>query len=185
MEKSKLQTAVQFAKNLFTTGAFMETSRGVELEICRHLPSGPGKTIVEYGLGHGNISREILRRIAPDSRLFSFEVHGEFCDYVKKSITDERLTVINDSAANLAAHVPGPVDAFVSSIPFTFLPRELGDEIIRLSYEKLSPGGCFSQVLYSGFHFNRFKKVFDDCSMKLVWHFPVEFIYHCRKEALG
>jgi phospholipid N-methyltransferase len=185
MENTRLQTAIKFARNLFTTGAFMETSRGVELEICRHLPAGAGKVIVEYGLGHGNISREILSRIAPDSRLYSFEVNKEFCDYVKEHIHDERLVVVNDSAANLAAHVPGAVDAFVSSIPFTFLPRELGDEIIRLSYEKLASGGYFSQVLYSGFHFRRFKNVFDESGMKLVWHLPLEFIYHCRKKAVG
>lgn len=182
MKKTKLQTAIQFAKNLFTTGAFMETSRGVELEICRHLPAGPGKVIVEYGLGHGNISREILTRIAPDSRLYCFEVNKEFCDYVKEHIRDERLVVVNDSAANLSAHVPGPVDAFVSSIPFTLIPKEVGDEIIRLSYEKLAHGGCFSQVLYSGFHFKRFENVFDDCSKKMLLHLPPEFIYHCRKK---
>jgi phospholipid N-methyltransferase len=182
MEKTRLQTAIQFAKNLFTTGAFMETSRGVELEICRHLPAGPGKVIVEYGLGHGNISREILRRIAPDSRLYSFEVNEEFCEYVKDHIRDERLVVVNDSAANLPAHVPGRVDAFVSSIPFTLLPREVGDEIIRLSYEKLAPGGYFSQVLYSAFHFSRFERVFDECGKKMLWHLPPEFIYHCGKK---
>jgi phospholipid N-methyltransferase len=160
----------------------METSRGVELEICRQLPAGSGKIIVEYGLGHGNITREILRRIAPDSRLYSFEVNMEFCDYVKEHIPDDRLVVVNDSAANLSDHVPGRVDAFVSSIPFTLIPKEVGDEIIRLSYEKLAPGGYFSQVLYSAFHFSRFEKVFDECGKKMLLHLPPEFIYHCGKK---
>ncbi|MBK8493513.1 MAG: methyltransferase domain-containing protein [Saprospirales bacterium] len=181
MGKTKLQTAIQFTKNLFTTGAFTETSRGVELEICTKLPQGPNKVVVEFGMGHGNITKEILRKISPDSKVYSFEVNPEFCEYVKNEIKDKRLVVVNDSAENMSKHIEGMVDAFISSIPFTFIPKEVGDEIIRLSFESTNPGGYFSQVLYSGFHFKRFEKVYDECHMKVLRNIPLEFIYHCKK----
>lgn len=182
MQNRKLRNAIQLAKNLFTTGAFKETSRGVELEICARLPQGPGKVVVEYGMGHGNITREILSRLAPDAKLYAFEVNAEFCQVVKDEIRDERLVIVNDSAENLGKHVATPVDGFISSIPFTFIPKETGDQIIRLSYEKLNQGCYFSQVLYSGFHFKRFEKVFDESSKKVLKNIPMEYIYHCRKK---
>jgi len=184
MAKRKLQTAIEFTKNLFTTGAFAETSRAVELEICEHIPREPGKVVVEYGMGYGNITREILSRLAPDARLYAFEVNADFCKAVKDAIPDQRLVIVNDSAENLHKHVKEPVHGFVSSIPFTFIPKETGDRIIRDAYEKLASGGYFSQVLYSAFHFKRFERVFDECSKKgLKGHIPKEYIYHCRKRA--
>ena len=79
MQNRKLRNAIQLAKNLFITGAFKETSRGVELEICARLPQGPGKVVVEYGMGHGNITREILSRLAPDvyERLMARRLRAE------------------------------------------------------------------------------------------------------------
>lgn len=179
---SKLQTAIQFTKNLFTTGAFTETSRGVEVEICSKLPAGANKVIVEFGMGHGNITREILSKVSKDSKVYSFEVNKDFCEYVEKEIKDPRLVVVNDAAENMDKYVKGPVDAFISSIPFTFIPKEVGDEIIRLSYEKLNSGCYFSQVLYSGFHFRRFEKIFDESIKKVLVNIPLEFIYHCKKQ---
>lgn len=181
MGKSKFQAAIEFTKNLFTTGAFTETSRGVEVEICAHLPTGPNKIVVEFGMGYGNITREILSRLAPDSKLYAFEVNAEFCKTVKDENLDERLVVVNDSAENMNQHIEGQVDGFISSIPFTFIPKEVGDQIIRASYEKLNPGCYFSQVLYSAFHFKRFEKVFDESSKKVLKNIPLEFIYHCKK----
>lgn len=178
----KLNTSIQYIKNIVTTGAVGQTSREVELEICSHLPLTDNKIIVEFGMGHGNITQEILNTIAPTSKLFAFEVNEDFCDYVRKSIIDERLHIINTGAETLRDQIHHPVDGFISSIPFSFFSKEVSDEIIHSSYDLLRDGGYFSQVLLTKFNFKKFVKVFDDCEMiRLGKNLPVEFIYHCKK----
>ena len=183
--KEKLNTTVQFTKNLFTTGAFKATSRKVEIEICSMLPQQGGQVIVEYGIGHGNITREILNNISPTSRLFAFEVNEEFCDYVANEIKDDRLTIIHDGAENLQKHVDVPVNSFVSSIPLTFFSRETKGEILKNSYDSLVPDGFFSQILYSRVHQKMLENIFDDCSVKKIINIPLEYVFHCRKVTQG
>lgn len=180
--KRKLKTAYHFTKNLFTTGAFTETSRKVEIEICRHIPEGDNKVIVEYGVGHGNITKEILSRISPTSKLYGFEVQKDFCEHVKKTIQDERLIIINDGAENVKQYVKEDVDSVIASIPFSFFSKEKGMGIIQDSYDLLHPGCHYSQVLYTRFNFRKFKAIFDQCQIKKIPNIPTEYIYHCLKE---
>lgn len=183
MKKDKIKTAFAYAKNVFITGAFNETSRGTEVEICSKIPKVEGAVIVEYGMGHGNITREALRMMPPDATLYSFEVKPEFCEHVRKTITDPRLVIINDSAENAKQHLPPQAHAFIASIPFSFFPKEVGRGILRDAYDLLVPGGYYSQVLYAKRHYKKFVAVFDDCKkVKIPNSLPTEYVFHCRKE---
>jgi len=177
----KLATSIQYIKNILTTGAVGQTSREVELEICSHLPVGANKVIVEYGMGLGNITLEVLNTISPTSKLYAFEVNKDFCEKARKTIDDERLIIINSGAETLLDHIHEPIDGFISSIPFSFFSKEVSDQIIQSSYDVLREGAYFSQVLLTKFNFKKFTKVFDKCEMIRLGNIPVEFIYHCRK----
>ena len=74
----KIKTSIAFAKNLFVTGAITETSRETEVEICKYIPKGENKIIVEFGMGHGNITKEILNNISSTSKV-SAHVRRAFC----------------------------------------------------------------------------------------------------------
>src|SRR5687768_14238792 len=178
----RLSTSIQYIKNILTTGAVGQTSREVELEICSHLPREANKIIVEYGMGLGNITAEVLNTIHPTSKLYAFEVNKDFCEQARKSIKDERLIIINSGAETILDYVKEPVDSFISSIPFSFFSKEVSDHIIQSSYDLLKNGSYFSQVLLTKFNFKKFTKVFDDCEMIRLGNIPVEFIYHCRKK---
>ena len=178
----KLKTSIEFAKNLFVTGAFMETSEGVEREICRHIPRDRDVVIVEYGIGHGNITREILRSISANSSLYAFEVNPEFCEHVAQNMPDDRLNIINDGAERVQEYIDGGVDAVIASIPFTFFSKEKSKTIIQGSYDLLQDGGYYSQVLYTKFNFKKFEAVFDSCEMIRIPNFPTEYVYHCQKK---
>ncbi|MBT8219555.1 MAG: hypothetical protein KJP00_07015 [Bacteroidia bacterium] len=181
MAAQKLKTALAFTKNLLTTGALFETSKRVEREICTNLPEGDNKVVVEYGMGHGNITKEILKRLAPTSKLYAFEVNEEFCKYVSRTIDDPRLVIVNDGAQNLHKYVTDPIHGFVSSIPFTFFSKEMAASIIQSSYDALEEGYFFCQILYSKLHYKKFNTVFDDCYLRKFVGLPMEYIYHCRK----
>ncbi len=178
--KGKLASALQYTKHFVTTGAISETSREVEIEICNRLDL-KGKVFVEFGMGLGNITKEILDRMPADAKLYSFEVNEDFCDKVKEEIKDKRLIIINDGAENISKYVSEEVDSMVSSMPFTFFSKEKTDLILGASKEILKSGGHFSQILYSKIHFKKFSAAWDDCEMIKTNNFPAGFIYHCSK----
>lgn len=180
--KQKLKTSLAFAKNLFETGAISETSRDVEIQICKHIPDVPNAILVEYGMGHGNITREILSRMPQDATLYAFEVNKEFCEHVEATIKDDRLKVICDGAETVKNYVDR-VDAIYGTIPYSFFSKDKAMGIIRDSYELLPPGGYYTQALYTKFNFKKFTKVFDDCELVEVNSFPPEYMYYCRKKA--
>ena len=179
--KQKLKTSIAFAKNLLTTGAISETSRIAEVEICKYIPKEDHKIIVEFGMGHGNITREILNTISPTSKLYAFEVNKDFCKHVSETISDERLIIINDGAENLKKHITRNIDSVISTIPFSFFGKEKGLAIIQDAHDLLNYNSYYSQVLYTKFNFKKFQQIFEECSIKTNKKTITEYIYHCKK----
>ena len=177
----KLKTSLALARNLFVTGAISETSEKLQHAICTKIPAGADTLVVEFGMGHGNITQKILDKLNPQAQLIAFEVNPEFCDHVRGSIKDPRLTIVNAGAEAIKDHVSTPVDAVVSSIPFTLLSSQKADHILHSSFAAMAEGAYFSQVLYSRFHFKRFKAVFVNSVMERISYFPPEFVYYCQK----
>lgn len=179
--KEKIKTSIEFSKNLFVTGAITETSRKVEVEICKNIPTDRDVVILEFGMGHGNITKAILNKISPNSKLYAFEVKQEFCDHVRKSIQDDRLEIINDGAENMKNHINQKIDGVISSIPFSFFSKEKGISIIQDTYDSMANEAFYSQVLYTKNTFKKFRMIFDDCELKKFNGIPMEYIYHCKK----
>lgn len=181
--KQKLKTSFEFAKNLFVTGAISETSRKAEIEVCRHIPKKGKVVVVEYGMGHGNITREILKVLSLESKLYAFEVKQSFCEHVAETIKDDRLVIVNDGAENMKKHVvEDEIHMVIASIPFSFFSKEMAMGIIQDSYDLLATNHYYTQVLYTKFNFKKFEKVFDDCELtKLPKTIPTEYVYHCKK----
>ncbi len=179
---AKFKTTIAFTKNLLTTGAFTETSKNVEKEITKFINFESSKLVVEFGMGHGNLTIEILKNMPKDSTLFAFEVNTDFCNHVKNNINDERLQIINDSAVNFKRYINNQsVNNFISSIPFSFLSKKDTFTILNESYHALNRNSYFSQVLYTKFNFKKFQKIFDENEIINLGSFPTEYIYHCRK----
>jgi len=179
--KRKIATSIAFAKNFFVTGAIIETSRYVEIEICKHIPTEDNKIIVEFGVGHGNITKEILKRISPSSKLIAFEVNSDFCKYVNETIVDPRLIIINDSALNLRKHIKENIDVVISSIPLSFFSKEKGLSLIQNAYDLMQNHGYFCQVLYTKFNFKKFQRIFEECYLVSNKKNKIEHIFHCKK----
>lgn len=178
--KKFLKTSIEYAKSIAITGALTETSRYVEEEITRAIDGRHPQTIVELGGGHGNITRIILEKMHPDSRLYTFEIMEEFIP-ILKGIQDKRLLVVNDSAEHILKYVhPESVDCVVSSLPITILPKDLENAILTQAHYALKPKGSFHQVLYS-IQRNKFKKLYPHLQLKPTLNFPLAFVHHCNK----
>ncbi len=181
MDMKKIKSKLNFAKNVFTTGALFETSRKVEVEICKKVPTDRDCIIVEYGMGLGNITREILNRVNANSKVYAFEINEKFCKEVREDIPDERLIIINDGAQTVKEHIQEPVDVVIASIPYSFFPKEVGNAIIQDSKDILREGGFYSQVLYAKRHIPRFSEIFGQPEVVRIKGFPTEYVFHCGK----
>lgn len=105
------------------------------------------RLFVEYGPGVGTFTRPILDRLPPDATLVTIDLNPDFCDYLKRSITDSRLQIVNGSAADvneiLAQLGLGAADYAISGLPFSTLPPGVGPAIAQETYTALKPGGSF------------------------------------------
>lgn len=175
---SKLKTALAFAKNIRTTGAITQTSKRTEEEITQRI-SNNSKIVVEFGMGHGNITEKILSKLPQDGTVYAFEVNAEFCEVVREQIADERLIIVNDTAENVKKHVHGNINTIISSMPLTMFSQEMRDQIFEASFSLLDPAGTFSQILYNKQSSALFDKYFDKIEINGVVALPPQYIYHC------
>lgn len=177
-----LITALAFTKNLRTTGAFYETSKFVVNKISKFVSNNHIQTIIEYGAGHGNITRGILSKMHPHSRLYAFEINKKFCETLRE-IKDDRLIIINDSACEVDKHLvqSNSVDCIISSLPFTFITNEDKKKILTKSHYLLKKEHYITQVLYSSMHLKFFSFFFTECKSRVVMNFPPAHIYECKK----
>lgn len=176
---SKLKTAIAFVKNIRTTGAISQTSKRTEEEITRHI-NMETRVVVEFGMGHGNITEKILSKLPQHAKLYAFEVNSDFCEVVQDKIKDDRLIIVNDSAENIRNYVKGPINNLISSMPLTMFSEVMTEAIFTRSFDLLAIDGCFSQILYNKQSSSKFDQYFHQIDMKGVGIvIPPQFVYHC------
>ena len=146
-----------FARNFFKhprmLGSIIPSSRFLIHDLMRQVDWNTAKVLVEYGPGVGNITTEVLRRMRPDARMVVFETNDDFVGFLRDAIPDPRLTVVHGSAADVGRVLGelglGPADCVISGIPFSTMPPEVGEAIVRATRETLRPGGCFLVYQFS------------------------------------
>ncbi|HAP01681.1 MAG TPA: hypothetical protein DCQ93_07140, partial [Bacteroidetes bacterium] len=86
-----IQFLNQFLENK-KVGAVMPSSRYLVREMIKPIDFSKAHLIVEYGPGHGNITKEILKKMLPDAKLLVFEINPPFIEELEK-IKDNRLHI--------------------------------------------------------------------------------------------
>jgi len=104
--------------------------------------------IAEYGPGEGVHSREIARRMSPDSHLLLFELDPAFARDLKRQFADDpRVHVIHADAATLPGELKrrgfAQCDYILSGIPFSILNIEKKRALLRKTHDALAQGGSF------------------------------------------
>ncbi len=139
-----------FAKNFLQhpkmLGSMIPSSRFLVGRLLNKVDWTRAHTVVEYGPGVGTITANILARMHPGSRLVVFEMNEDFVGYLKRTFPDPRLHVVHSSAEIVQEELDRlklhGADYIISGIPFTTMPAELREKIMRESREALNPGGA-------------------------------------------
>jgi phospholipid N-methyltransferase len=136
-----------FLKHPVMVGSIIPSSKTLINKMLREVDWANTKLFVEYGPGVGTFTRPILSRLAPDATLVTIDTNPDFCDYLKRSISDSRLQIVNGSAADVGAILAqlgfDKADYIISGLPFSTLPPGVGPAIAQATAEALRPGGAF------------------------------------------
>ncbi len=167
-----------------TTGAVTRSSRFLCQTMVENIDYDKAEVIVELGAGDGVITKHILERMRPNTRLLVFEIQASFCEIIRK-IDDDRLIIIEDSAEHLHQYLKEygfeKADAIISAIPFVVLPKKLVKKIVVTCKDNLCPNGYFMQFHYSKMLKSLYEDVFTEVEVKFVTrNIPPAFVFKCK-----
>lgn len=180
--KSFFKEAVSTFK---TTGTVKPSSKYLINNCLKNLNFNEDQIILEFGVGNGCITQEILNRISSGSQLISFEVNKNFYSHCKNKFKGyQNFTISNQSAVDfnqiLSEYSIERVDYIVSSLPLTLLKEEDVDLLLRKVPTFLQKEGCFVQYQYSLGKYKLLKEIFNNVDIGFTFrNVPPTFVYKC------
>jgi phospholipid N-methyltransferase len=136
-----------FIKHPKMLGSLIPSSRFLVNKVLSEVDWGRARVFLEYGPGVGTFTTEILRRMRPDAVLVVLETNADFVRFLRGKVLDDRLHVVHGSAADadtaLARLDLSHADYVISGIPYTTMPAEVREAILRTTHALLHPNGTF------------------------------------------
>jgi phospholipid N-methyltransferase len=157
-----------FARNFFRhprmLGSIIPSSRFLIKQLLEPIDFARARVIVEYGPGVGGITTEVLRRMRPDGALIAIEMNPDFVGYLRGSISDRRLHVVEGSAVAVDDILRRcgfqRADYIISGIPFSTIPAPTRERILRKTRDALEPRGAFLVYQFSTRVLQDLKRIF-------------------------
>jgi len=185
-----------------TTANVVPSSRHLARAMLEPLRLERAGLVIELGPGTGAITRGLLERMPSHSTLIAFELNPRFCRYLKRTLTDPRLLVLNANAEAVGAHLARlgcqRVDAAVSSLGLSLMPDRERNNVLRGLLPYLGENSVFTQYQYLGAGLgNRFsrgwrtdrhsvprllRQHFGSIRTRRVWrNLPPAVVFTCKK----
>lgn len=182
---SGLGDALGLARNIRTTGTVAPSSKALIRQLLKPIDFGAALRIVELGPGNGCVTRALLARMAPEARLISLELNGDFAARLA-AIGDPRLEVCHACASSLRAVLDRRgvrrADYVVSSLPLALIDDAVMRSILSGVGANLREGGRFLQYQYSLANYGDVKPWFSDVRLRFTLrNVPPAFVYDCVK----
>ncbi|MCX6119172.1 MAG: hypothetical protein NT027_16670 [Proteobacteria bacterium] len=173
------------AQDFARTGTLLPSTKAAGQAIASHLPTNKA-VIVEYGSGSGAVVESILCRIDSESRLVGIEMNEKFFDILKK-ISDSRFLSVHQevslAAKNLKSFAASGVDAVVSGIPFSLIPKAERKSIVDDTFNGLKAGGVFIVYQYTPAMYKSLRSVFKTVEIHFEpRNIPPYFILVAKKQ---
>jgi phospholipid N-methyltransferase len=167
-------------KSFRTTGSITSSSKALVKKLVEPLPANRPLVIVELGPGDGCVTRAILAKVHPESKVTAFEINTAFVENLS-GIRDQRLSVLPVGAERLTDYFgAGTVDYVVSSLPLSMIPKEVKEAILKQAQLVLRPEGSFLQFQYALQDYGLLKDYFNRVSVSFTMaNLPPAFIYSC------
>jgi phospholipid N-methyltransferase len=128
-------------------GSLIPSSRFLVNKVLSEIDWSRARVFLEYGPGVGTFTAEILRRMRSDAVIVALETNTDFVQFLRRRFKDDRLHVIHGSAADADAALRrlglDHADYVLSGIPYTTMPPDLRETILRKTHAVLHPNGAF------------------------------------------
>jgi len=180
-----------------TVGAIAPSSRYLTRAMLRPLPLENARVVVELGPGTGVMTRGLLDLLPFDATLLAFEINHRFARYLRSTINDSRLVVINARAEALLEELSRRgyrhVDAILSSLALGLMSDRQRHALLSEISICLKKRGIFTQYQYLHALQLRDKQLskfdlsgllgqyFVSVQRKIIWrNLPPAFVFTCR-----
>ena len=143
----------RFLRNPFQVASVIPSSKTLIRRVSDKMDHTVPRVIAEYGPGEGCHTREIVKRMHPQSKLMLFELDGTLCEHLAKQFaSDPRISVHHRDCAELPAVLAekglAHCDYIVSGIPFSILPKEKKKEILTNTHAALAQDPHAAFIIY-------------------------------------
>jgi phospholipid N-methyltransferase len=133
--------------------SIVPSSRTLIRKVAGKMDFSRPRIVAEYGPGEGCHTRELLRRMTPDSHLLLFELDAILAEHLSRAFrSDPRVTVLHADAASLpqalATRGLAACDYIVSGIPFSLLAPEPKRALLRATFDSLAPHDDAAFIIY-------------------------------------
>ncbi|CAN5847576.1 methyltransferase domain-containing protein [soil metagenome] len=140
----------EFIRSPLQLSAILPTHPEIGRAMVRGLGLKNAKAVVEFGPGTGSITRAIVAEIGAETTFFAVELNARMAERFAKNFPTVRL--FQEDAGNIAAQCAAMgvkrLDAAITALPWTTIPVEARDDILRETARMLRPGGAFTWVTY-------------------------------------
>lgn len=174
-----LKSSMSFVINMFTNDTKNQLNSNAISEICSKINPEKKVQIVQFGIGDGSLTKEILKRLSQDSILYSFGANRANCAYVKRNIDDKRLMVIYDEPSNFRRYVSDQVDNFINTFPFTFFKKQNKLNLLQSCFSQLKGNGVYSHIVFNDKEFVKQinGRIFEKKHVKSLYN---EIVFHIK-----
>src|SRR6266849_10879046 len=138
----------RFLQRPFQIASIVPSSKALVERVASKMDFTQPRVIAEYGPGEGVHSREIARRMSPNSHLLLFELDPAFSRAFERQFAgDRRVHVVHGDAARLPQELErrgfACCDYILSGIPFSILKIDKKRALLQKTHDALAPGGSF------------------------------------------
>ncbi|MFB8026815.1 MULTISPECIES: class I SAM-dependent methyltransferase [unclassified Streptomyces] len=154
---------IEAARDLRTTGAIAPSSKTLARLLTDPLQEHGTQplNVLEAGAGTGSVTRTLIPRLSPGSRLDIVEANARFASQLRSLVRihprlageSERVRVHHALVEQL--DTGRPYDVIVSGLPFTNFTAAQVDRIMNRYMELLHPGGTLTYFAYRGTRYAR------------------------------
>lgn len=176
---------LEYISTIKNSGTIVSSSKHLVKKCIKDVDFSKASVIIEFGMGDGCITQEILKKSKKDTLIISFEINPKFCAYCKEKFKNySSLKIYNTSAFDfesvLLEHNISKVDYVISSLPISLFGKNRTLSLLENIKNYLDTDGFFIQYQYS-LDYERFiKEVFTTVNRDFtLLNIPPAFIYKC------
>lgn len=174
---------IEFIKHPRKIGAVAPSGKALAEKMMQPIDFDSAKVIVEYGPGTGAFTAELIARRKKDTVLILVEQNENFCrELLRKFAGEPNFHIVYGKAERTRKYLEkygfSEADYIVSGLPFTSLPAEISDLILRATSTAIGENGSFITFQYSLVKKKFFEKYFDiSYFLKEIKNLPPAYVF--------